>query len=258
MKEKKTDQRVDAPKEEFSLIPHETLLALYRNLLQCRIKRAQGLRRSANAWPFDAAAVAVAAKALSHDTVIANARNPVMEILRPTSESGLRRVGPNGISGLKFSFQLQAAIGSSLMDKTKKTGRISVIFAGGDSREAWTDSLETARAHRLPIVFVWNSGDEKTDHGRSRRRRNANEFEPGTELAHITADGNDVVAMYRVAHEAVDRARRDRGPTLIECVSFQIAGRKHQNAIANMESYLRGKGLLRRGLKQQLIRDLAS
>jgi Dehydrogenase E1 component len=63
--------------------------------------------------------------------------------------------------------------------------------------------------------------------------------------------------MYRVAHEAVDRARRDRGPTLIECIAFRLAGRRHQDSVATMEDYLRGKGLLRRGLKQEILEAIA-
>ena len=261
MKEEKTSTaaHVVAPVEGFSLISNDTLFALYRNLLKCRREGAKGKRRKdANTWPFDAAAVALASKLFADDTVIADSHNPVFQLLRgEASKVDHRQTVLNGASGAEFSIQPQIAVGVALAHKTKKTGRIAVVFGSDDAAEAWGDTLEIARTHRLPMVFAWDSGDQETNHGLSRRRRNTHEFEPGSELAQITADGNDVVAMYRVAHEAVERARRDRGPTLIECMPFRFGGSKHRDPIANMESYLRGKGLLRRGLKQELMDELA-
>jgi TPP-dependent pyruvate/acetoin dehydrogenase alpha subunit len=40
----------------------------------------------------------------------------------------------------------------------------------------------------------------------------------------VTVDGNDARAMYAVAGEAVDRARRGEGPTLLEAVTFRFRG----------------------------------
>jgi pyruvate dehydrogenase E1 component alpha subunit len=37
-------------------------------------------------------------------------------------------------------------------------------------------------------------------------------------------DGNDVLAVYEVAREAVGRARRGEGPTLIECKTYRQKG----------------------------------
>jgi pyruvate dehydrogenase E1 component alpha subunit len=260
MNEKKTstDQRVDAPVEEFSLISNETLFALYRNLLKCRMNSPRGNSRPvAHTWPFDAAAVAMASKLLPEDTVVSDSAHPALLTCKAPRRPGGTQARLTGVSEAGFSINLQTAIGAALAHRTKKTGRISVVFAGNDHGDAWTDALEITRIHRLPIIFVWDSKNHETNHGHSRRTRHAIDAEPGTELAHITADGNDVVAMYRVAHEAVERARRDRGPTLIECIPFRFGGSKHRDPLANMESYLRGKGLLRRGLKQELMEETA-
>jgi TPP-dependent pyruvate/acetoin dehydrogenase alpha subunit len=96
--------------------------------------------------------------------------------------------------------------------------------------------------------------DLAEDRERAWQKRNAT-LTPGTELPRITVDGNDVVAMYRATHESIDRARRDRGPTLIECAAFRLPGRRQQDSVTNLEHYLRGKGLLRPGLKQEIIAD---
>jgi len=40
----------------------------------------------------------------------------------------------------------------------------------------------------------------------------------------VTVDGNDVIAVYEAVHEAVARARKGRGPTLIECKTYRWHG----------------------------------
>ncbi|MEK7865219.1 MAG: thiamine pyrophosphate-dependent enzyme, partial [Planctomycetota bacterium] len=40
----------------------------------------------------------------------------------------------------------------------------------------------------------------------------------------VRVDGNDILAVYRVTKEAVDRARRGEGPTLIEAVTYRLGG----------------------------------
>src|SRR6185295_19039851 len=43
-------------------------------------------------------------------------------------------------------------------------------------------------------------------------------------LPGIIVDGNDVEAVYAAAGEAVARARRGEGPTLIECKTYRLCG----------------------------------
>jgi len=40
----------------------------------------------------------------------------------------------------------------------------------------------------------------------------------------VVVDGNDVMAVYEAASEAVVRARKGEGPTLVECKTFRIRG----------------------------------
>jgi TPP-dependent pyruvate/acetoin dehydrogenase alpha subunit len=40
----------------------------------------------------------------------------------------------------------------------------------------------------------------------------------------VVVDGNDVLAVYRAATEAAERARAGRGPTLIECLTYRQCG----------------------------------
>jgi len=68
----------------------------------------------------------------------------------------------------------------------------------------------------------------------------------------IAVDGNDVVAIYRVASEAIVRARKGHGPTLIVCRRW-AAG----DPLMNMEKYLIHKGLFNEQRKQQVAASLS-
>ena len=45
----------------------------------------------------------------------------------------------------------------------------------------------------------------------------------------VTVDGNDVMAVYEAAREAVDRARSGRGPTLLELMTYRITGHSRRD-----------------------------
>jgi TPP-dependent pyruvate/acetoin dehydrogenase alpha subunit len=67
----------------------------------------------------------------------------------------------------------------------------------------------------------------------------------------IPADGNDLVALYRVAQESMTRARQQGGPTLIDCKHIALSP-NDSNPLARMEAHLERKGLLPAGRRQQL------
>jgi TPP-dependent pyruvate/acetoin dehydrogenase alpha subunit len=80
-------------------------------------------------------------------------------------------------------------------------------------------------------------------------------------------DGNDVVAVYQAACQAVDRARRGAGPSLIECRTFRWRG--HVGASYDMDVGVKRRdelaewmsrdplGRLARQLSEQGVADLA-
>ena len=49
-------------------------------------------------------------------------------------------------------------------------------------------------------------------------------------MTRITVDGNDVVAVYRVAYESLERVRLGGGPVLIEGRTWQLAGKRLRRA----------------------------
>lgn len=208
---------------KFSLIPAETLLAMFRALVKAE-ERRRGAADSSRGWKYDAAAVAVGQDLIPGDTVIAQA--------------SVRAVPLTKVAARSFEAELERALGVALLHRTEQTGKATVVFATDAREEAWPRALEAARAHRLPIVFVTELKDENSAEAGA-------DLEPGTELPRIVVDGNDVVGSYRVAHEAIERARRNRGATLIECTAFRLKGRRPPNSVAMMKAYLCAKGILK-------------
>jgi pyruvate dehydrogenase E1 component alpha subunit len=167
---------------------------------------------------------------------------------------------PDTEAGADFADAMHNALGAALSHKATKDGKVSVVFWGKEVSPCWSHALEIARTHGLPMIFVRHSASEN---GRAPRTKLAKGEEiPGGPddlgLPTITVDGNDVVAVYRVAHESIARARRGRGPTLIECGAFQPNGyNKGADSIAGMENYLRGKGLFKREMKTNVIEEFS-
>jgi len=61
----------------------------------------------------------------------------------------------------------------------------------------------------------------------------------------MAVDADDAVALYRVAQEAIARARIGGGAALMECVPFRVEGSKHQkaDAIEELERYMLARGV---------------
>jgi 2-oxoisovalerate dehydrogenase E1 component alpha subunit len=84
------------------------------------------------------------------------------------------------------------------------------------------------------------------------------------------ADGNDVLATYAVTKQAVDRARRGEGPSLIEAVTYRMEAHttaddptryrtpeeleewKRRDPIARFETFLEERGLLDDAFREQI------
>jgi TPP-dependent pyruvate/acetoin dehydrogenase alpha subunit len=127
---------------------------------------------------------------------------------------------------------------------------VVLVFPGEDTAALafHYDALARAARHKLPLACVIEAGPsfEWTAERQSAQSGSASHF------PEIAVDGCDVVAMFRVAQEAVRRARSGHGPSLIQCV---MPGQSSQSRTAHkaleprrdplelMENYLRRKDL---------------
>lgn len=221
------------PHAEFSIIPHERLRALYASLLKSAGVKDGGGKRSSRRdedWSaVESAGPAVCLDLRADDLVLTEAAS---ERLRVAAGLEKRK------DGRTAEERLPELIGKALAYKTQGSGRVAVAFWREADEQAWLDAMEIARAHGLPIVFVCPPLSEA-----SAKQVAGYAKKPGTELPTITVDGNDPVAVYRVAHESIERARRGRGATLIECAHFRAPGVRRVDALTAMKRYMKAKGL---------------
>ncbi|MEM3360268.1 MAG: thiamine pyrophosphate-dependent dehydrogenase E1 component subunit alpha [Candidatus Bathyarchaeia archaeon] len=123
---------------------------------------------------------------------------------------------------------LPLAVGVGLSIKLRRTNQVAVSFFGdgasntGDFHEA----LNLAAIWKLPVIFVCenNMYAISVHIKKSTSVENISERARGYNIPGITVDGNDVIAIYNAAREAIQRARNGGGPTLIECKTYRTVG----------------------------------
>lgn len=132
-------------------------------------------------------------------------------------------LGANGVVG----GGLGIATGAALTAKLTGNGRISVAFFGdGALNEGlFYEVANMASLWQLPIVYVMenNQYGEYTSTNRSTAGSGPARAQ-ALDIAAVTVDGNDVLAVYQAAQWAVIRARNDEGPSFIECQTYRWRG----------------------------------
>ena len=121
-----------------------------------------------------------------------------------------------------------SAVGAALSARTRGTDGVAVAFFGdgGVNHGAFHESLNFAGAQRAPVVFVCENNLYAT--ATPLRAATLNTDIASKAAAYgvpgVAVDGNDVRAVWRVAREAVARARAGDGPTLIEARTYRQVG----------------------------------
>jgi pyruvate dehydrogenase E1 component alpha subunit len=120
------------------------------------------------------------------------------------------------------------AAGAALAQKMQKNGGVTVCFFGdGATNEgAWHEALNAAAIYDLPIVFVCENNlyAASTPFSLTFRVDNVADRAAGYGMPGVVVDGNDVMAVAETCAEAVNRARKGEGPTLVECKTYRQCG----------------------------------
>jgi pyruvate dehydrogenase E1 component alpha subunit len=123
---------------------------------------------------------------------------------------------------------IPVATGAALSAKTRGTDQVAVAFFGdGAANEgSFHESINLASALKLPAIYVCenNQYGEFTPSIKAMNIVNIADRAAGYGIPGIIADGTDALAMYAAASEAVARARRGEGPTLIEAKTHRRGG----------------------------------
>ncbi len=235
-----------------SLANPQLLRNLYALLLKCRLAEEQVQRLSAAsamaaaydpAIGHEAVPVGAIADLGSKDTLVASPRNLAARIASGEAlPELLAHPGPSQgcvyttgaapgvfLSDDPLNLGTGLALGCRLQKKQQVVVALACRAAPPDHcREAW----KFADAHKLPIVYVI--------HGGSIAAGDAPHLEAISFMARdcgfpgIIVDGQDVVAVRRVAQESIHRARIGCGPTLLDCRTDAAS-----DPLARLEHYMR-------------------
>jgi 2-oxoisovalerate dehydrogenase E1 component len=143
-------------------------------------------------------------------------------------------VGMMGTSGIIGSSILQA-VGAAYSFKLRRQERVSVVFFGDGAvnNGAFHEGLNMASIWNLPVLFVCENNQYATEIAFQDASGNPHVANRGAAygLPGVEVDGNDVLAVYEVAREAVQRARTGGGATLIECLTYRV--RSHAEGMSD-------------------------
>lgn len=123
---------------------------------------------------------------------------------------------------------LPVAVGAALSAKLKGEDRVALTFFGDGTTNIGTfhEALNMASVWAAPVVFII----ENNLYGEYSPVRDTTPLDDLAERAKsyaipgVVVDGQDVEAVHAAVQEAVDRARRGEGPSLLEMKTYRYRG----------------------------------
>ena len=133
-------------------------------------------------------------------------------------------IGANGIVGAG----LPIATGVAFAQKYNGEDNVTVAFFGdgASNRGTFHESLNMAASQRLPLVFACENNNYamSTSFDYHSNNKTIAQRAEAYDIPGARVDGNDVLAVYDAALEAVERARGGGGPTLLEFTTWRHYG----------------------------------
>ncbi len=175
--------------------------------------------------------------------------------------------------------QVPHAVGVALAGKIEKKDFVTFVsFGEGSSNQGdFHEGANFAGVHKLPVIFLCENNKYAISVPIEKQLGCANVSDRaiGYGMPGYTVDGNDPIEVYRVTKEAVDRARRGEGPTLIEAVSYrltphssddddssyrareEVTEAKAKDPLLTFKTYLISTGILTEEMDQRLNNKIA-
>ena len=268
-------------------IPEELLLKLYRAILLGRKfdERLLNLQRQGRIGTFaptsgqEAAHLGAVALLRPSDWMVPAFRETAAEIWRGRSlesviiyNNGYNEgaVIPQDLNNLPVSVpvgsQILHAVGLGWAAKYRQTDDVAMTFFGdgATSEGDFHEGLNFAGVFQAPVIFMCQNNHWAISIPVAKQTRSKTLAQKAIAygIPGIQVDGNDILAVYAAAKEAVDRARAGRGPTLIECVTYrmtmhttaddpkryrteeEVAKWRERDPIVRYQKYLMDKSLL--------------
>jgi pyruvate dehydrogenase E1 component alpha subunit len=268
-------------------IPDDLLLKLHRAMLLGRRfdERLLSLQRQGRIGTFapitgqEASQLGAVAPLIAGDVMAPSFRETAAQVYRGApmesiilafggyNEAALLVEGGNDLPvAVPVSSQVPHAVGIAWGIKYRKKSNVVMTFFGdgGTSEGDFHEGLNFAAVYQVPVVFVCQNNQWAISVPRSMQTHSKTIAQKALayDMPGIQVDGNDVLAVYSAAKEAVDRARSGGGPSLIENVTYrmmmhttaddpkryrkdeEVESWRKRDPIQRFQKYLKAKGLL--------------
>lgn len=136
----------------------------------------------------------------------------------------------NGIAGTTpiVAGSIPLATGAALATKIKNENKVTVSFFGdGATGEGGLyESMNLASVKKLPLIFVCENNLYSTHLPVAEIRvgRKISDIAKPFNIQSFTADGNDVLTVYKLAKKAVTLCRNNKGPVFLEFMTYRLRG----------------------------------
>jgi len=229
-------------------LPDDLLLRLYRAMILGRRfdERMLILQRQGRIGTFapikgqEASQLGAVAALKPEDWMVPSFREGAAQVWRGQDmESLLLLFGgyneggviPPGVNNLPISIPVCShtlhAVGLAYAARYRKQEQVVMTFFGdgATSEGDFHEAMNFAAVFRAPVVFVCQNNHWAISIPRSRQSHSSTLAQKALayDMPGIMVDGNDILAVYTAAREAVDRARGGGGPTFIECVTYRMS-----------------------------------
>lgn len=135
-----------------------------------------------------------------------------------------RNMGFNGIQGSTMS----TCLGTAFASVYNHTDDVTAIFLGDGTlgEGSCHESMNMAATWKLPIIYclVNNQYAISTHYTEAHPQKRLKTWGEGYEVPSFYVDGNDIEAVVEIVEQAVERARKGEGPTLIEFDTYRWQG----------------------------------
>lgn len=257
----RTPIKLDLPLEQLSIldqngtldtalepdIPNDLLLKLNRTMLLTRRfdERLLNLQRQGRIGTFppvkghEAAHLGAAAHLRPTDWMVPSFREQAALLWRGASleqmivyNNGFNEGGrvPQDARTLPIAVpvgsQVLHAVGLAWAARHRGTDEVVMTFFGdgATSEGDFHEAMNFAAVYQLPVIFVCQNNHWAISIPLHKQTRTPTLAQKALAygMPGIQVDGNDILSVYVAAGEAVDRARRGGGPTLVECVTYRL------------------------------------
>jgi len=290
------DENGQVDKELEPEIPEELLLKLHRYMVLGRHfdARMLSLQRQGRLGTFapitgqEASQLGAIAILEASDWFVPSFRETAAELWRGRTMEGIiltyggYNEGGKGQTGedknlplaIPVATQIVHAAGIGWAIKYRKKEDVAMTFFGdgATSEGDFHEGMNVAGVFQLPVIFVCQNNQWAISVPRSKQTRSETLAQKALAYGFpgIQVDGNDILAVYAAAKEAVERARSGKGPTMIECVTYrmkmhttaddpkryrkeeEVKTWEKKDPITRFQKYLKEKGLL----SDEKVKDL--